>query len=285
MSIKGELNKVYAKTIGAFLDARYKFANQRSNRSVVDPKGAAIVSMTTFGQRTAKAHLTIESIANGSVLPKRMILWIDEQKTLEDLPIELERLKKRGLEILPCENLGSFKKFFPLTELDISSSWVTADDDVFYPKEWLAMLVNACKAKKTIYALRVQRITLNDGKIAPHNSWNFTDIDEPSVLNFATGVNGVIYPSEFLHILCLAGRGFLNCCPKADDVWLHKQAIANGYKIAPIGRAKTFFGINGSQATALHRFNVKENGNDPQIAATYSNEDIELLIAEDQTRR
>jgi hypothetical protein len=90
----------------------------------------------------------------------------------------------------------------------------------------------------------------------------------------------VIYPPSFLAHLKRQGSGFLDCCPKADDLWLHVQAIRAGYRVRQIStRAKRFHEVPGSGAIALWNHNGS-GGNDAQIRATYTEDDVRILREE-----
>ncbi|MDR0664704.1 MAG: hypothetical protein LBF86_04185 [Helicobacteraceae bacterium] len=275
-SIKRTLNYALGKHCARKLERTFSV----NSFSVVDPSSRAVVSLTSYGDRIKTVHLTIESIACGSVLPKRLILWIDEEETLRDLPSPLKRLQDCGLEILGCENYGSYTKFYPFViSQDLSLPLVTADDDIFYPKDWLKNLVVAhVKNPDAIYCYRARRISFDSDGFAPYKSWRLIyKSDKPSALNFATGVSGVIYPPRFLRILKEAGDGFLQTCPKGDDIWLHKQAIGAEFRIAVIEGMRKIIYIPGTQRIMLTSYNYHQDGNDLQIRATYEKADTTLL--------
>lgn len=95
-----------------------------------------IVSLTSYGCRVNSVALTIESIFQQTVKPNRIILWLssDEFLCLEDLPYSLRKLQERGLDILFCEDIRSFKKLIPTIKLYPEADILTIDDDVLYPR-------------------------------------------------------------------------------------------------------------------------------------------------------
>ena len=88
----------------------------RFSRSPVIQAGGPVVSLTTFGRRSAMVHFAIESIARGSILPSRLILWIDDDALFDNLPAKIKRLQKRGLEVKFCKNYGPHTKYYPYLE-------------------------------------------------------------------------------------------------------------------------------------------------------------------------
>jgi hypothetical protein len=285
MSIKKECKKIYKRLNSFSLSAKYKWLNRYGSSVLTcDPSSEVTVSLTSYGDRVKTVYLAIESIARGLLRPKRLILYIDDRTILENPPIELKRLQDRGLEIAECENYGPHKKYYPfvLAKND-NLPFATADDDVFYPKEWLFKLFEAHRsASDVIHAHRAKRIGLKEGAkgFAPYREWRYAPSGTASAANFATGEAGVIYPHSFALVLREAGDDFRELCPRNDDIWLHKQAVSNGYKIAQIGKILDLFPIFKSQKMALHFLNVGQNQNDLQIAATYSPRDIAKIAAE-----
>jgi hypothetical protein len=74
------------------------------------------------------------------------------------------------------------------------------------------------------------------------------------------------------------GTAFLDCCPKNDDIWLHVQALRAEYRVRQISETQfRHWEIPGTQSIALYHHNVARSGNDQQIKATYTAEDIRKL--------
>lgn len=260
--------------------ARLEARNRTSSETVLGPDGP-VVSFTSFGRRLERCFLTVESIGLGRLLPSRLILWLDEPEDVSPIPLSLQRLQDRGLEIFPCDPLGPHKKYFPYLEAEdtLASPLVTADDDMIYSRSWLAGLRRASEAGPLdIHAYRARRVTLGQPGFAPYAEWPLVQEPGASILNLATGSSGVMYPPSFLKLLRERGRAFLECCPRADDIWLHHTALRTGHKVAPIeGRSVYFPTIPGSQEVSLTSENVGDGRNDEQLAATYSVGDIDLL--------
>ncbi|MEO8003687.1 MAG: hypothetical protein ABI771_02195 [Betaproteobacteria bacterium] len=244
--------------------------------------GGPVVSMTTYGKRLETAFFAIESIARGSLLPSRLILWIDETDVLARLPLPLRRLQERGLEILPTSNFGPHKKYFPYVQASnaFDRPLVTADDDVIYPQDWLEGLQRAYDARgDLIHCYRANVVKMDGDGFAPYRTWGRCSDTGESFLNFATGVSGILYPPEFLAYLKRQGNGFLECCPRADDVWLHAAALRSGVMIKQVTSIWTEYpSIPDTQDVALANTNLFGTGNDLQIGKTYLRQDVERLI-------
>ncbi|WP_200158999.1 hypothetical protein [Allochromatium vinosum] len=263
---------------------RLKMLNVISQKHLTAPSGP-VVSLTTYGFRAKNVYLTIESIGLGIVRPSRIILWLDDLSVLSNLPASLRRLQRRGLEIRNCENFGPHKKYYPYIEAEITFErpLVTADDDVIYPRDWLHQLLCAFEEDSSnIICYRAREILLSGKQLAPYIDWPYCRSTLPSFRFFATGVSGVIYPAPFQQYLKAAGRGFLDVCPKADDLWLHINALRSGYKIRQLtAEAQEFHTTPGTQEQALCQTNQFDSGNDLQILRTYSDADIAFLVRQE----
>jgi len=263
-----------------------RLRNKFSRASVVAPEGP-IVSLTTYGQRMHTVYLTIESIGRGSLLPSQLILWIQDHHAFTHRPVELRRLERRGLEVRLTESYGSHSKYYPylLATDEFSKPLVTADDDALYNSWWLAGLTNAHElAPCAVHCYRARVVRLVKGGLAPYVTWTKCRSVEPGNRIFATGASGCIYPAEFLPYLKRAGTTFLYLCPRADDVWLHLNALRSGFTVRQVfSRPLEFPSIPGTQHNALYKENCEQGENDVQISVTYKVGDLALLTGTGET--
>ncbi|MET0954975.1 MAG: hypothetical protein ABWY68_03430, partial [Cryobacterium sp.] len=127
------------------LRLRLLAAQCRYGRRPVTGTGRAVVNLTSYGHRIDTVFYTIESIARGALRPRRVILWLDDADVVADPPPALRRLMKRGLEVLWCADYGPHKKQYAYASTMASAELplVAADDDVLYPRLWLADLLAA----------------------------------------------------------------------------------------------------------------------------------------------
>ena len=268
------------------LRARTLSARNRRSSSSVTGHAPLIVSLTSYGGRIDTVHLTIESLAGGSVRPRRLILWLDDAERFATLTPGLRRLQERGLEIRLTENLGPYTKFFPtLAELDDDDLLVTADDDLLYPATWLARLVEAQSTEPDlVHCYRARDIVVEDGTLAPYARWRLSLSTTASFHRFATGVSGVIYPRTVIEALRAAGDAFRQTAPRADDIWLHVMSVTAGARIRQMSRSPRHFPlVPRSQKVTLYSSNLTQGANDPQIAATYPPEVIARIAADAQS--
>ena len=218
------LDLAYSKLCVNRLDRR----NRITKNAAVSP-GGPVVSLTTYGKRIDTVYLTLETIARGALLPSRLILWMDDEAAFQRRPDTLRRLEARGLEVKVTQNYGPHTKYYPylMSAEKLGVPLVTADDDTLYPKSWLQSLAESYREDPhLIHCCRAHVVELEGEGFAPYISWQRCRSTLPSAVNFATGVSGIIYPSVFQQKVKDAGLGFLDSCPKADDIWLHVQAAS-----------------------------------------------------------
>ena len=244
--------------------------------------GGPVVSVTTHGRRVESVYLAIESIAAGTVLPSRLILWLDDEETRQNLPETVHRLQMRGLEVeLGDPRYGPHEKYYPYLESQshIQVPLVTADDDVVYSKWWLEGLVKAHEDDPSVInCYRAHVFAFVNGKPASYRSWRSCKTTEPRFENFGTGVSGCIYPIPFLQHLKAVGSAFVELCPRQDDIWLHVNALRTGYKVKQIASVSYNFPIlPDTQAKSLSKMNVGSDRNDVMIARNYSEAELQMI--------
>lgn len=226
-----------------------------------------IVSLTSFPPRFKKLHLTLKCLLNQDTVPDKIILWVAENdfKLLPNSVIKLQ--KHNDFEIQTCEDLKSGKKIIPSIELYPSSFVVTADDDLFYSREWLSELCGNWDGNNNhIYAHRVHHIRKIDEVLVPYQNWDF-DIKSnlPSPFNFATGCGGVLYPPNSLNSMVLDKELYMRLCPKQDDIWLYWMAQLNGSQVINTPYQFQMIPWLGSEKSGLASENLSNKQNDKCI--------------------
>ena len=271
---------------GERIDLNWLGLRNRLARAPLVAPGGPVVSLTSHGARIAQVHLAIESIARGQLLPARLILWLDDPAAIAVLPPTLQRQCARGLEVRLCENFGPHTKYYPYLEREqLAAPLVTADDDVIYPARWLRELAaHHALYPGDVVCHRARAIRFKGAALDAYVHWPMCASTAASARHLATGVCGVLYPLPLQLVLRQAGRAFMDCCPRCDDLWLHVVAVRAGHRIRQLSTtAEHFPSIPGSQECALHLSNMGEGQNDVQALATYTQADLLLLQAASST--
>lgn len=234
-----------------------------------------IISLTSFPERFEDLTLSIYSIMKQNLKPDKIILWLGDNsdyKEINDLPYEITRFIKNGLEIRFVKDVRSYTKIVYALKEFPKALIVTADDDIYYPKNWLEKLYYSYAAHpEDIHVHRAHRVKIKRGGFAPYEEWD-KHVEEESARydNFLTGVGGVLYPPECFKKEVLREDVFLKNAPNADDIWLWIMALLSGRKIRVVkNHIKTLSCTNlyrqvFKKGRTLYAVNSK-GGNDEQL--------------------
>ncbi|SDV48612.1 glycosyltransferase family A protein [Chitinasiproducens palmae] len=249
-----------------------------------------IISLTTYNRRLQRVHLAIESIFHQNYRNFEIELHLSDSdiSSHDQLPRHLKRLEARGLRIfIHPENLRSYKKYYYTLSSHPEATLVTADDDIFYPRDWLRKLVETHKRHPdTVVCYRGHALGITiDGELAPysldgHSTHETFQIPAWSLM--PTGVSGVLYPPGSLNRnIALDAANFMRLAPTADDIWLKISSVAAGKKSVRVGKNNVHFtGIPNDDFEGLVTTNVKNGGNNRQLEACLKEfPDIRALIA------
>ncbi len=252
-----------------------EIAEFKENGTTGDNNGI-IISLTSFPQRMYEIHFTLYSLLTQSVKPARVILWLGTEQFPngeKDIPEKVLKLKENGLEIKWHKNLRSYTKLIPALKQFPNNIIVTADDDIYYEKNWLEKLLKSYKENKNcIICHRAHKIKLSKNGIAPYKKWRKKiRSSKASYLNFLTGVGGVLYPANCLYKDVLDENLFKELTPAADDVWFWAMAVLNKTKmVVADNNIKKLTYVNPERERGLTNevtlfSSNKKGGNDLQI--------------------
>ena len=196
-----------------------------------------IVSLTSFPDRMYDINYTLYSLLNQSIKPDEIVLWLGVEQfpnREDDIPIDVLNMKRFGLTIKWCEDIKSFKKLIPALRDYPDDVIVTADDDLYYHKNWLKRLYKSYqKYPQHIHCHRSHQIVFKpNGQMEPSSHWRKLKTGpNVSYKNWIYGGNGVIYPPNTLSKVVFNKELFFKLCPTADDTWFWAMAVLNGTKI------------------------------------------------------
>lgn len=238
-----------------------------------------IVSLTSHSIRLANvAKTTIWSIINSTFKNLHIVITVFK----DDLPLmpnDLKLLIKRGfVELIVADKaIGPHTKYFYAMQKYRNNPVITVDDDVIYPETMVQQLVDAMKKyPNTIIARRSFVMVGDKNGIAPYRSWmkHFAGKTQPSHKNFATGIGGVLYPADCLHISD-------NDLPEIlsvkfdDDFFLKAREIRLGLKVANICGTWTELykkNLDDPKTQSIARWNDNKNGGSDKCIAKYKKE-------------
>lgn len=268
-AVWGMLRQLKARLLEGcnFLCLMVNWWRYRLLRKPVNPNAEVIISLTSYPPRFPVLHLTLMSLLSQRGSNHAVVLWV-AHADIELLPLAVKGLAKYGLIIQACDDLRSYKKLIPALQQYPESIVVTADDDAFYWRDWLAELLAAYRpGEKEVVCHRMHYVRLSpEGDVLPYLQWDFdSESVRASNLNFPTGIGGVLYPPGIFHIDVLDVKKIEKLCPQGDDIWFFWMARMAGAKTKRVMGRHDLHCWEGSQDVALWRSNATGGKNDEQI--------------------
>jgi hypothetical protein len=279
---------------------RLEFANRLGvGRGPTGEDGDLLVSITTYPPRFGSCHVAIESILQGSLLPAHVIVWVAESDVPpEGLPASMMRLARRGVTIrFVSEDFGPANKLVHALRDSPERVIVTADDDVVYPRHWLADLRRAARdSPNEVIAHRAHHLTIEGGpgvgqrvQLRPYEQ---TALDEdaggasPMYSLLPLGVSGVLYPPGSVHAMVHDRKMFEELARRNDDIWFKAMTLRTGTRARRVGtrNSPVLRTVRGSQHVQLAARHVDGGDNDAALPAVLEHFDLlALLRLEQQT--
>ncbi len=194
-----------------------------------------VISLTTYPARINTVHKTISTLMTQTVKADEIVLWLaNEQFPDKELPENLTELQQYGLSIKWCENIMSFKKLVPSLKEYPQDIIITADDDIFYPENYIETLYSAyLENPEYIHANRAFVIKKDKkGKyLIKARNYFYNDTYLPSYKNEIMTGYGTLFPPNSLHKDVLNSDMFMKLMPTNDDCWFWGMAVKNNKKI------------------------------------------------------
>lgn len=262
------------KACKLFLNLFYPIS-QRYKRSMgINKENEVIVSMASFPKRIGKVWITVASVMNQTIKPRKIILWLAEDlfpNKEADLPGSLLKMRKRGLEIRFCEDLWPHKKYFFSMKEFPDDIIVTVDDDVLYPENVLEQLIIVHrKFPNAVCCQRGHVLSYTEkGEIDKYGKWDseVKGLMEPTMQLFPIGCGGVLYPPHLLNKQLFDKDEIKRLCLANDDIWLKTMEVLNRVPaVRGIPDTLIYFDIIGTRRSALLLENANECRNDKIMA-------------------
>ncbi|MDO4955805.1 MAG: hypothetical protein Q4E60_02140 [Bacteroidales bacterium] len=237
-------------------------------------KEEVVVSLTTHGYRIYEASLAIESIMQGTVLPNRIILWLDENTKADPIPQGLKNHQTRGLEIRYTRDIKAYTKLLPAIKAFPEATIVTIDDDIFYPADTLELLLRGhAEHPASICSHFVKQLQAKGNKLKSILRLQGVSHTDEKHKYFLEGFASALYPPHCFSNELFNEEVFMKLTPYADDVWYNVLAIKENvpifypdyhYRYFPYCDNENGYDISLKQ----YNNNPKDCKNDQQFAAT-----------------
>ena len=217
-----------------------------------------IISLTSFPARIEVVYYAIKSLMRQTYKPDKIILWLaEEQFPEEKLPVNLQELQKKGLQIKFCPDLKSHKKYFYAMKEQRNNLLITYDDDIIYPPDSIEKLIKKHEEyPKCIICNRGFEILFEkSGKIKSVKDWNIITkegINKPSLKIMPSTGGGCLYPPNILSDKVFDWLLIQKYALTADDIWMKAMGLLRGAKVIKTTKySKTLSLVNNSQSEHL----------------------------------
>lgn len=223
------------KVNGLFTLLRVKLSFYRKGTSDRPRDTMVVVSLTSYPKRFNTIGLCLKSLILQRYKPDKIILYLGNDTTEGDIPLNIKRFEKYGVEfrIDHQHNYKSHKKYFYAMQEFPEAIIVTADDDLIYPGNWLdSMMKQHVKTPDYIVSRRVHLIRAIDGTILPYDMWisQCRTIKKPAFELLGTSGSGKLYPPHSLCQETFNSYNFMRLCSGADDIWIKCMEVLSQKK-------------------------------------------------------
>lgn len=268
----------------------------RAGVNTIPRQEKIVCSLTSYSRRVALVHYAVASLLMQRCKPDKVVLWLDRDNwNEENIPAALRRLVGYGLTVRFCEDLKSYKKLLPHLNEDQESAIVTADDDMYYPREWLKGLYEAyLRNPHCVFCHLAHGVRLSQaGEVLPYRQWDQDTYDErPSHAVMPVGCMGVLYPPGALHDEVQDWEMIQRICPKLDDIWFWTMSVRKDTLKAIVRRPGLFgrrqrpniFELYDTHSDKLANWNVLEGGNDIGMRAVVKHFGLTETLCKEEER-
>ncbi len=259
----------------AFIGYCYKFKIDIFGIGKIKPLSSGdetiIVSLTSYGRRVhSVVYYTLVFLLKQTMMPNKIILWLDDSLTYETLPAKLRNLCQCGIEIRYCNDIRSYKKLIP-TLLENSSAFIiTVDDDVIYNKHLIHDLWKGYISDHNIQCTVGSTPIITSTGFAPYAEWKSSQKPVSERLIMPIGVGGVLYPPNSLDDEVTNQKAFMELAPNADDLWFWVMAKRKGSSHSIVKSKGTRYSFDAiyqylHRGSALTHSNFGKSMNDIQL--------------------
>ena len=208
-----------------------------------------VITLTTTSRRITLCRAVLFSLATQSIRPDKVVINISREPYLRDEGIKKENILFTLITGIPeklqeifevnwVQNTGPYRKLIPtLQRAQINDIIITADDDIFYEKDWLKSLLNNFDPEsRTIHAGRVRYKRKNKfGWLTSYIYWPL--IKDEVILDsdwIVTYGGGAVLCRHWFSDSIINDTSYLKIAPTSDDLWYSKICQVSGLKVKVI---------------------------------------------------
>lgn len=251
--------------------------------------GNFIVSLASYSKRIHTLHICLESIFSQTLLPKKVLLYLDSSVSPNEVPKEVLLYVNMGLEIIfVSDDIASHNKYYYTFQQFPDDVIITVDDDVIYDKYTFSNLfLTHQKYPGTVCASRVTYMIFDDkNKLISYNDWisEYDQLRYPSKRLLAVGVGGILYPQHIFTEETFDKVQIIRLALTADDLWLKIMQLKNNISVVWTGQLPQHpTPIPGTRDVGLwHNINKYKNDEYIENLVNHYNLNLYSLVVEEE---
>ncbi len=218
-----------------------------------------VVTLTTTPARARHVGPALRSLIDQTVAADRIVLALPSVSRRDGAfyPDPAELGLPRGVEVLACDDEGPATKILPALRAEPDACLVVVDDDVVYPREFLATLLAAHQADRSV-AFGWRGVRLEEGVRFVDLAHVFASgVREPVAVDVLFGTWGYLVPPGALDGAVHDFAGWPEAVRNVDDVWisghLARRGVARRVVAAGMFPIETFATLRGSLTGGINR--------------------------------
>lgn len=231
-----------------------------------------IVSLTTTPARARYLRATLASLLDQTCPADRIVLnypCIASNGALYPPPDTLDL--DRRVDVRRCSDEGPLTKLLPTLRAFPNASIVVVDDDIIYPRDFLATLVgHAARAESTVLAYRGVRLA--PGQTFAEQAHVFaTAVDRPVDVDIVFGTWGYLLPGGLVEARAFSRDGVPAELGWVDDIFISGVLARAGIARQVIPASRFPVEAFVPRRFALNQTHNKDGRNE-QLAIAFFNE-------------
>lgn len=271
------LGKLFKSGVNCFpflnpfiFDEINRFGSIRGVNDDIKREVPVIVTLTSERENFNRLHITLYSLLNQTFKPDKILLWLDEDtEDLSTLPYEITRFLKNGLEIRFVKYKKTYtKQIYAFKEFK-NAIIVTAEDNVYYRKNWLKKLYYSyISSPENIHVHCAGKIRAESDKIFSIENIKNVSKESAEYNNFLIGAGGVLYPPNCFTKEALREDIFLKYVPDNGDIWFWVMSLTHNRKIRVVKNhyaITVYLSFWADLLKPVRRCQSKKAGDDKQL--------------------
>lgn len=231
-----------------------------------------VVTLTTIPARAHRLRTTLRSLLDQTEPADRILLCLPETSRRTGLPYPdpATLALPAGVEVLRCADEGPASKLLPTLRAEPDARIVVVDDDVVYPRDFLAGLLAAHRAEPAA-ALGLRGVRAATGgpfPALPHVMCSA--IPAPVPVDILFGTWGYLVPPGALDEAVHDFTGHPSAVRWVDDVWISGHLARRGVRRLVIPTRSFPVETLASSVQALTDGPNRSGGNDAVAIAAFA---------------